>query len=220
MYHDISKNIICVHYFTTLVRIEYGKRYVGTSYLRHHLQYVSPSDNCGPAFVIMTFASCIYCRISLVSSTGPARKPPSLDLLCTDRHSSRVANMLKNTFIGIIFVLLFARPTLADDHGASPFDFQTYPHGNPFIVGVHGYPDAAVYNGTYWVYHANFPGDPNNQHIHAYSSQDLRHWRPFNVSREVILLGQGVPFIPLLLLTALVNTIPISQLSPPTLRTF
>ncbi|KAM7199231.1 Glycosyl hydrolase, five-bladed beta-propellor domain containing protein [Naviculisporaceae sp. PSN 640] len=86
-----------------------------------------------------------------------------------------------NTMFIETFILLFAKFALADDPKPGPFDFQSYPHGNPFIPGVNGYPDAAVHYGTYWVYHANFPGDPNNQYIRAYSSQDLKIWRTSSV---------------------------------------
>jgi len=49
--------------------------------------------------------------------------------------------------------------------------------GNPFIPGVFGHADSVTYNDTFWIYHANFPGNTSNSVIDAYSSTDLVDWK-------------------------------------------
>ncbi|KAM7199230.1 Glycosyl hydrolase, five-bladed beta-propellor domain containing protein [Naviculisporaceae sp. PSN 640] len=77
----------------------------------------------------------------------------------------------------IISIIALLHTLLVVGHKHPRPDFGTYPHGNPFVPGTFGYPDAAFYHGTYWLFHADYPQRKGNRYIDAYSSRDLKNWR-------------------------------------------
>lgn len=66
---------------------------------------------------------------------------------------------------------------LAFDFDPSKFNYTTCETGNPFITNVFGYADSVTYGDTFWIYHANYPGNENNLVIDAYYSTDLLQWK-------------------------------------------
>lgn len=55
-------------------------------------------------------------------------------------------------------------------------DYETAEAGNPFVDGWYADPDAAVYDGTYWVYPTSSRPYDEQTYLDAFSSTDLVHW--------------------------------------------
>ncbi|PRY20541.1 glycoside hydrolase family 43 protein [Pseudosporangium ferrugineum] len=78
--------------------------------------------------------------------------------------------------MGLLPAVLAAVLTATAPAPAAVPDYPTAEAGNPFVAGWYADPDAAVYEGRYWVYPTSSRPYDEQTYLDAFSSADLVHW--------------------------------------------